>query len=107
MADVHQVRRLRGAVLELVYARHSEQQSRMDHVALWSMLRELQHDAGENDVLTVLQDLKDRGYLTFSEKKNRLTNRTEISLIQITPKGRDLVEEVVSKGTSPDAAVAL
>jgi hypothetical protein len=107
IGDIEQVKRLRGAVLELVYSRHRGQQSRMDHVALWNMLIELQHDAGENDVITVLQDLKERGYTTFAEKKNRFTNRTEISLIQITPKGRDLVEAAVLKGASPDAAVVL
>src|SRR6185437_2619781 len=98
--DIQLTKRLRGAVLELVYSRHSEQQSRMDHIALWSMLRELQNDCGENDVVTVLQDLRERGYLTFTEKKNRYTNRTEISLIQITPQGRDLVEAAVSSGSS-------
>jgi hypothetical protein len=105
--DIGQVKRLRGAILELVYSRHREQQSRMDHVALWNMLIELQHDAGENDVVTVLQDLEERKYLTFAQKKNRFTNRVEISLIQITPKGRDLVEAAVSQGASPDAAVVL
>lgn len=107
IGDIEQVKRLRGAILELVYTRHRGQQSRMDHVALWHMLVELQHDAGEDDVITVLQDLQERGYLFFAQKKNRYSNRTEISLIQITPKGRDLVEEAVSKGASPDAAVVL
>jgi len=100
--DVARVKRLRGVVLELVYTGHREQRSRLDDVALWGLLQELQYDVSQNDVLTLLQDLRERSLLTFEEKKNRFFGRTEIRLIQITPQGRDLVE-----GTTTDAAVVL
>ena len=99
--DAAQNKRIRGVIIELLYGRHAAQQSRTDHVALWHMLTDLGCDVGENDVLTHLQDLFDRGYAVFVQKKNRWTNRVEISLIQLTPKGRDLFE-----GTITDPAVS-
>jgi hypothetical protein len=99
--DAAQSKRTRGVIIELLYGRHTAQQPRADHVALWHMLTDLGCDVGENDVLTHLQDLCDRGYVTFRQIKNRYTNRSEISLIQLTPKGRDLFE-----GTSADPAVS-
>jgi hypothetical protein len=99
--DAAQNKRTRGVIIELLNGRHAAQQSRADHVALWHMLTDLGCDVGEADVLTHLQDLSDRGYVTFRQTKNRWTNRTEISLIQITPKGRDLLE-----GTIADPAVS-
>jgi hypothetical protein len=101
MADVEQIKRLRGVTLTLVYSRHREQQSRMDHVMLWAMLRKLQHDVGLNDVVTVLQDLKDRGMVTFEQTKDKKTNEVRISLLQITPLGRDLVEETIDPNDYP------
>jgi hypothetical protein len=73
----------------------------MDDVALWHILIDLGCDVGQNDVLTQLQDLCDRGYVTFKETKNRLTNRAEISLIQLTPRGRDLSEETIQDPAIP------
>lgn len=98
--DAVQNKRTRGAILEVLYARHQAQQPRADHVGLWRILRDLGCDVGENDVVTQLQDLSDREYVKFAQKKNRWTNRTEISLIQVTARGRDLVE-----GTISDAAI--
>jgi hypothetical protein len=98
--DAVQTKRLRGAILDLVCARHSAQQTRMDSVALWHAMITLGFDLGENELITLLQDLGERKYLNFEEKKNRYTNRTEISRIGITPTGRDLCEK-----TTDDKAV--
>lgn len=100
--DTARMKRLRGAVLTMVYTGHREQRSRLDDVALWGLLQDLRFDVSQNDVLTVLQDLQERKYLTFETKKNRITGRVGIFLIQITPPGRDLVE-----GTEADVAVVL
>ncbi len=99
--DAANAKRTRGVVIELLYVRHTAQQPRADHVALWHMLTDLGCDVGENDVLTTLQDLSDRGYVNFTQKKNRWTNRSEISLIQLTARGRDLYER-----TFEDAAIS-
>ena len=100
MPDVAGHKRTRGVIIELLYKRHEEQKSRVDHVLLWHMLIDLGCDVGENDVLTQLQDLGDRGYVDYRQEKNRRTNDTEISLIRLTSKGRDLRE-----GTIKDPAV--
>src|SRR6185437_11085173 len=84
--------RLRGEILELVNEGHQEQRARMNDLVLWGVLQRLQYDVSQNDVLTLLQDLGERGYLTFSQDKNPRTREVRISQIQITPKGRDLVE---------------
>lgn len=98
--DTGQIKRIRGGIVEVLYARHQAQQSRVDHVALWHILRDLGFDLGENDTLTQLQDLSDRGYVKYEAKRDRATNRLSISLIQLTARGRDLRE-----GTSEDPAV--
>src|SRR5579884_814060 len=98
--DTAQIKRLRGAIVEVLYTRHQAQQSRVDHVALWHILRDLGCDVGEYDVITQLQDLSDRGYVKYNEQKDRRTNRTDITLIQLTSRGRDLREETIE-----DAAV--
>ena len=79
-------------MLELVFERHHNQQTRFSDVTLWSMLLRVGFSLGQDEVVTVLQDLCDRGYVRFEEEKNRRTGRTTIALIQVTPKGRDLVE---------------
>ena len=94
--DAAQNKRLRGVIIEVLYARHTAQLPRADHVLLWRSVRDLGCDVGENDVLTILQDLSDRECLRYSEKRNRATNRAEISMIQLTPRGRDLAEGTVS-----------
>jgi hypothetical protein len=94
--DAAQNKRLRGVVIEVVYGRHTAQLSRADHIMLWHAMRDLGCDVGENDVVTTLQDLDDRGYVRFEQRKNRWTNRAEISLIQLTPRGRDLAEQTIS-----------
>ncbi len=93
--DVSQSKRVRGAIVDMLYVRHQMQQSRVDHVQLWHMLRDIGHDIGENDAITQVQDLGDRGYLTFTSTRNRFTNRTSITLIQLTARGRDLKEETI------------
>lgn len=84
--------RARGAILQLVRTRHRGQQSRMDHVELWHMLRALGLDVGENDVITYLQDLEMLECIEFKQENDRLTNRVSITQIQMCMKGLRLVE---------------
>ncbi len=93
-------KRLRGEILELVDEGHHEQRSRFTDVILWGVLQRLKYDVSQNDVVTLLQDLKDRGYISFDQVKDQRTGKVRISQIQITPDGRDLLE-----GTTADAAV--
>lgn len=97
------MKRWRGVVLELVYQGHCTQQSRLDDLALWGLMRDLSHDVSRNDVITVLQQLETRGYLKFKQNKDATTGHTDVREIQITAQGTDLVEKI----SSPDAAVTL
>lgn len=97
------IKRLRGAVLEVLNANHRDQKPRLELVVLWSVLRDVGHaDLTKNDLVTALQDMKERSYIGFEQKKNSWTGDIRISAIQILPKGRDLLE-----GTIEDAAVLL
>ena len=98
--DVSVVKRIRGGIVDVLYTRHAQQQHRVDHVALWHILQDLGFDVGENDVVTQVQDLCDRGYVVYDQKRDRRTNYLTISMIQLTARGRDLRE-----GTLKDAAV--
>jgi hypothetical protein len=98
--DAQQNKRFRGAILEILNTRHGAQQSRVDHVALWHIMLDLRFDLGENDLLTLLQDLYDRRLITYEETRDRRTNRVSIYKLQLTPAGRDLCE-----GTSTNPAV--
>lgn len=98
--DAGQNRRLRGAILEILNTRHGAQLSRLDHVALWHIMLDLRFDLGEDDLLTLLQDLCDRGLIVYEESRDRRTNRVSLYKLQLTPDGRDLCE-----GTTSNRAV--
>jgi hypothetical protein len=94
--------RWRGIVLELVYDAFRKKEPRYDYVMLWGMMRKLGQDLGLNDVIFVLRQLQDRGYVDFTEEKNKFTNETRITDVVIEPKGCDLVEQL-----SKDPAVTI
>lgn len=93
--DLHpdKARRLRGAVLTVLCANHNRQGHRLDDVLLGGALQGLLFDISSNDVLTILQDLKDRDYVRYVQRRNWLTGRMYCEQIEITARGRDLVEE--------------
>jgi hypothetical protein len=96
-------KRLRGVILELLQTNHDKQESRFTSTALWSAaVRGLGFDVSRNEVVTMLQDLKGRGYVDFTLKKNEDTGEIRIFNIELCPKGRDLLE-----GTIEDPAVEL
>jgi len=96
-------KRLRGASLEALDVNHRKQKQRLDLHVLWSLLKKLGYaDLAKNDLITVLQDLKDRGYVEFDQKRNEWTGEIRVSQIEIEPKGRDLLER-----TTNDPAVQL
>lgn len=101
MIDPVQSKRTRQVIVELIYDRHSKQQSRADDSMMWRMVNDLGCDVSENDLLMALQDLFDRGYLVYREDKDRKTHAVKISEIQLTPRGRDLVERTVADPAIP------
>lgn len=94
-------RRMRGAMLMVLCGNHNRQAARMDDVSIGRALMSLLFDVSANEVVTVLQDLKDREYVRFVPRRNSLTGRTYLEQIEITARGRDLVEE----SSRPDPAV--
>jgi len=96
-------KRLRGVILELLCLNHDKQESRFTSSALWSAaVRGLGFEASKNDVVTMLQDLKARGYVEYVLRKNDQDGEIRIYNIELCPKGRDLLE-----GTTEDPAVEL
>ena len=93
-------KRLRGQILELLDENHSQQRSRFTDVVLWGVLQRLKYDVSQNEVLTLLEDLHDRGYVKYSSVKNAQSGVRRLSQIEITPDGRDVLE-----GTRQDDAV--
>lgn len=86
-------KRWRGVILELVYDGHTKQESRLDDLTLWGLMRDLSHDVGQNDVITLLQQLCEMKYLRFKLIRNDATNDVRITEIEITRNGIALVEK--------------
>lgn len=99
-------RRLRGLILKLLCARHDEQQSRMDDVELTSAVQSFAYHVVTPHIVTLLQDLQDRGYVRFHQGRDFLTRRVRLEKIELTAKGRDQVEGNVD-ASELDPAVEL
>jgi hypothetical protein len=95
-ANAQQKRRLRGTILKLIYEQHEAQQHRLDDVTLTGVLERLQYEVYVNLVRELLQDLDERGFLSFDTEKNRVTGARSIRKIKITPDGRDIIENTTS-----------
>jgi hypothetical protein len=89
------IRELRATMLQIVYDNHFGRKSRLRLTPLHGALERLFFDISEDELVTVLEDLQERGYLTFTrdEQKWRKSRELIIGEIQITPRGRDLVED--------------
>jgi hypothetical protein len=90
--DTIQLRRHRGLILQFVRNNHYNQKSRMDDLALWGLLMDMGCSVGQNYAVTLIQELRDAGYLTYKEDFRALTGTTRLEQIQITSDGRRLVE---------------
>lgn len=90
-----QARYYRGLILKAIYSNREEQLPLMDDVNLWGLLLDIRIEIGQNGVLTLLQDLRERGYVRFKEERNRLTGRKYCQMIEICGAGSDVVERTV------------
>ena len=92
------MKRLRGAVLTLLRTRHDNRESKMDSTALASALvRGLGFDVSRNEVKTVLEDLCDRGYVSYKEVvPDKESGAVYIVHVQLSSRGRDLLEETIT-----------
>ena len=94
---VAQRKRWRGVILEILYDGFQKQESRLDDLVLWGMLRDLGHDVGQAEVLTLLQYLRAAKYVEFKQSRDDVTNSIRITEIEITPSGCELLERKEKK----------
>ncbi len=93
-------RHARGVILKLVLQKHERQEHRFSDVTLLAALDRLSFSLYLDALRELLQDLKERDLLTFSEGKSRKTGEVTICEIQLRPRGRDVLE-----GNETDKAV--
>ncbi len=96
MSDWHPERKkkFRGEVLTMLAGVHNNQQSRMDDLRLYAALQRVGvTDIELKDVVTICQDMKGRGWLTYGDLRNPVTLRVELHRIMICPEGQDLVDQ--------------
>jgi hypothetical protein len=99
-------RQMRGDILKLLKGRHDSQMSRMDDVALTHALQSLAYQRiGVFIIVTMLQDMRDRGFVRYSETRDWSTGRVRLEKIELTSAGRDQVEH--TPGVKRDPAVEL
>lgn len=85
-------RRLRGVILENIQINHERQRTRFADVSLMDVLDDLSYKVYLDLVRELLQDLESRGLVTFKEHKHPRTGESMISEIEITARGKDLLE---------------
>jgi hypothetical protein len=68
----------------------------MDDVALCHALMSLAFRIDVKAVVTLLQDMRDRGYVRYEQRRDSLTLRVRVEKIELTSIGRDVVEENIA-----------
>jgi hypothetical protein len=97
-------RQMRGDILKLLKGRHDSQMSRMDDVALTHALQSLGYQRiGTFTIVTLLQDMRDRGFVRYQESRDWSTGRVWLTKVELTAAGRDQVER--TPGIKRDPAV--
>jgi hypothetical protein len=98
MQDWHpdQKRKLRGEILRMLAKSHAQQKARMDDVALCHMLRAIAWEIDLNDVVTILQEMEGRQWVTFRTLRNVYMRRVQLLQIEILPAGQDLVDQTTT-----------
>ena len=92
--DPMAARQLRGLILTLVYVNHRRQAARLTSTVIRGTLQREGYQFARNDVISMLQDMKDRDYLRYLSMRDG-DDRIFIFSIEITAKGRDLVDELI------------
>jgi hypothetical protein len=82
---------LRGLILTMVYINHKRQRHRLTSTVIHGTIAREGYRFGKNDVLTAIQDLRDRGYLRYQQVRDA-DQALFIEAIEITARGRDLVD---------------
>jgi hypothetical protein len=93
--DPMAARQLRGLILTLVYVNHRRQNARLTSTVIRGTLQREGYQFSRNDVMAMIQDLKDRDFLRYSSMRDG-DGRSFIFAIEITARGRDLVDELIT-----------
>ena len=97
---------LRSAVLTIVL--HVNQQNisalDLDLLTLCGVLAKFYFDFTLDEIVAILQNFKQRGYVDFEEIKNRHTGETSINSITLLPGGRDFIKSEIGLGRNSCAA---
>jgi hypothetical protein len=88
--------RFRYEVLRTLSVIHGQQKSRMSDTALCLSLRDQAWDVDLNDVVTILQDMHGRGWVSYRQIKNVFARRVQLLEIEILPDGQDVFDQVVA-----------
>jgi len=89
-------KRIRGAILRLLYMKHEGQEHRYDTRSLLFALDDLSYRVFDNLVDELVQDLGDRGYVKYKTFEVPKTGETISIEIYLTPAGRNIVEGLAS-----------
>lgn len=80
------VRRWRGIILKLIRENHEDQAPRYTDGELWAILLKLRQTVGQEQVVTLLQDLQVLDYIDFKSEVDE-KGRTRLSEIMLTAAG--------------------
>ena len=81
------VRRWRGIILKLIRENHEDQAQRYNDGELWAILLKLRQTVGQEQVVTLLQDLQVLGYIDFRSEPDPLKGNLRLSEIMLTADG--------------------
>lgn len=93
--DPMAARQLRGLILTLVYLNHRRQGARLTSTVIRGTLQREGYQFSRNDILAMLQDLRDRDCLRYRQMRDA-DDRAFIFEIEITAHGRDLMDGLES-----------
>lgn len=98
---IDQKRKFRKEILRILSVRHGQQRSRMDDVLLTKTLRDLAWEVDLNDVITILQEMKQRGWVNFRQIRSLYARGVQLLELEILPLGQDIFDGIIQ-----DPAVA-
>jgi hypothetical protein len=93
--EAKEARQLRGLILTLVYLNQNRQGSRLTSTVIRGTLQREGYQFNRNDVLTILQDLRDRDYVRYSQVRDD-DGRMFVFDIELAARGRDLVDGIIA-----------
>lgn len=89
--ELIQSKRRRGTMLKFIRQGHEAQMARMDDWEMYVMMQDLGANMSRNQVLTMLQDLRVLGLVTFTDRFDEERERKVAECIELSALGVGLV----------------